>query len=69
MRISVFCANEVGKAIDILSSIKFTNKLHFYDYFHWGYLLEQCSLLNELAQILKSCCGSIKEEQDINILA
>lgn len=48
--------------------IQHIKSMHFYDIYHLGYLLEQCSYFNEVKQILPQCRIAMDENQHPSIL-
>lgn len=57
--------NAISELKPVLQSVK---RMHFYDLYHLGYLLEQYSFLNEVKQILPQCRISIDKDQHPSIL-
>ncbi len=58
---------ELFKALHYISQIRLAKDMHFYDYYHYIYLIDQCSIIKDMNQLMTQCRVSISQEQDISI--
>ncbi len=64
-----FIRGDLKAAIDELKpTLQHIKTMHFYDIYHLGYLLEQCSYFNEVKQILPQSRIAMDENQHPSIL-
>ncbi len=64
-----FIRGDLKTAIDELKpTLQHIKTMHFYDIYHLGYLLEQCSYFNEVKQILPQSRIAMDENQHPSIL-
>lgn len=60
-------SQDMRSAVSLISELTVDESLHFYDYFHWLYLLEHLSLFNDIPVLLQQAKMAIRDEQIAHI--
>ncbi|KJY84659.1 hypothetical protein TW81_03785 [Vibrio galatheae] len=58
---------DISGATGLITNLDNTEGLHYYDYFHWAFLLDELSIFKEIPTIINKAKSAIENESDLYI--